>query len=142
VQTTIDQGWLDTVAHGYQYFYKVSAVDHAGNESAPASAGTVTGTDTPATPKAFVLHQNVPNPFNPMTTIRFDLPVAAAVRLAVYNVNGQMIRILANGPMPAGNRESVWNGRDARGRAVASGIYFYRLDAGRFTQTRKMILLR
>jgi flagellar hook assembly protein FlgD len=93
-------------------------------------------------PKAFALHQNVPNPFNPTTRIRFDLPEAAAVRLAVYNVNGQMIRILANGPMQAGARDVTWDGRDAAGRAAASGIYFYRLDAGRFTQTRKMILLR
>jgi len=142
VQTTIHQGWLDTVEEGYQYYYKIAAVDHAGNESAPASAGTVTGTDTPEAPKAFALHQNVPNPFNPTTRIRFDLPVAAAVRLAVYNVNGQMIRVLANAQMPAGAREVTWDGHDAAGRAAASGIYFYRLDAGKFTQTRKMILLR
>jgi len=142
VQMTIDRGWLDTVEDGYSYYYKITAVDHAGNESAPASAGTVTGTDPPAMPKAFALYQNVPNPFNPTTRIRFDLPEAADVRLAVYNVNGQVIRVLADAEMPAGAREVMWDGRDAKGRAAASGIYFYRIDAGRFTQTRKMILLR
>jgi hypothetical protein len=142
VQTTIDQGWLDTVEDGYLYCYKIAAVDHAGNESAPASAGTVTHADPPAMPKAFALHQNVPNPFNPATRIRFDLPEAAVVKLVVYNVNGQMIRVLADAQMPAGAREVTWDGRDAAGRAAASGIYFYRLDAGRFTQTRKMILIR
>jgi hypothetical protein len=142
VQTTIETGWLDTVGEGYLYFYKISAVDHAGNESAPASAGIVTGTDTPAAPRSFALYQNVPNPFNPTTRIRFDLPQAAAVRLVVYNVNGQMIRVLANSQMPAGAREVTWDGRDSAGRAAASGIYFYRLDAGSFTQTRKMILIR
>jgi hypothetical protein len=142
VQMTIDVGWLDTVEDGWKYYYKITAVDHAGNESAPASPGTVTGTEPPAMPKTFVLYQNVPNPFNPMTRIRFDLPEGAMVRLVVYNVNGQMIRVLANSEMAAGSREVVWDGRDASGRGTASGIYFYRIDAGRFTETRKMILLR
>ncbi len=141
-QTTIDTDWLDTVDDGYLYCYRVSAVDHAGNESAPASAGTVTDADPPAMPKTFALYQNVPNPFNPTTRIRFDLPEAADVRLVVYDVSGRKIRELASGQMPAGAREVTWDGRDAAGRAAASGIYFYRLDAGRFTQTRKMILLR
>jgi hypothetical protein len=142
VETTIDAGWLDAVEQGYLYFYKVSAVDHAGNESAPASAGTVTDADPPAMPRSFALHQNVPNPFNPTTRIRFDLPEAADVRLVIYDVSGRKIRELASGTMAAGAREVTWDGRDAGGRAAASGIYFYRLDAGRFTQTRKMILLR
>jgi hypothetical protein len=142
VETTIDAGWLDTVEQGYLYFYKVSAVDHAGNESAPASAGTVTDAGPPAMPSSFALHQNVPNPFNPTTRIRFDLPEAADVRLAIYDVSGRKIRELASGAMAAGAREVMWDGRDSSGRAAASGIYFYRLDAGRFTQTRKMIMLR
>jgi hypothetical protein len=142
VETTIETDWLDTVEQGYLYFYKVSSVDHAGNESAAASAGTVTDAGPPAMPSSFALHQNVPNPFNPTTRIRFDLPEAADVRLAIYDVSGRKIRELASGATAAGAREVTWDGRDAAGRAAASGIYFYRLDAGRFTQTRKMILLR
>ena len=139
---TASASWTDPVDDGWQYTYKITAVDCNGNESDAASASTVTGDETPPVPKAFALHQNVPNPFNPSTTIRFDLPRTAHVRLDVYDVSGRLSRLLVNADMDPGSKEIRWDGRDSKGRKVASGIYFYRLKAGTFTYTRKMVLLR
>jgi len=134
--------WNDPEYDGWDVWYKITAVDHAGNESLPASPGSVTGDDSPAVPKAFALFQNVPNPFNPSTTIRFDLPRASRVKLSVYNVRGEAIATIFDGRMDEGRKEISWSGKDDRGSAVASGIYFYRLVADDFTETRKMVLLK
>jgi hypothetical protein len=91
---------------------------------------------------AFKLDQNYPNPFNPTTVINYELPRPAKVKLNVYNVLGQRIKTLANGLRAAGNHTVVWDGKDQKGRRVASGIYFYKIAAGDYTCVRKMILLR
>ncbi len=98
--------------------------------------------DIVGVPGAFGLGQNYPNPFNPSTTIRFDLPHTADVRLSVYNVKGELVRALIDSRMTEGRKEIRWNGRDSHGKNVASGVYFYSLAAGEFAQTRKMVLLR
>jgi hypothetical protein len=89
-----------------------------------------------------MLNQNFPNPFNPSTTIRFTLPKSGDVNLSVYNVRGQRVKTLANGHMEAGQREVVWNGDDNNNRAVASGVYFYRLEADGRTEVRRMVLMK
>jgi len=96
------------------------------------------------TPAALLaLHQNRPNPFNPSTTISFTLPGESAVRLEVYDVSGRLVARLLNGEKRgAGPHDVEWNGRDASGRAATSGIYVYRLIAGKETLSRKMVLLR
>jgi hypothetical protein len=104
-------------------------------------AGTGGGEDQ-AVPGAVVLHQNFPNPFNPSTKITFDLPGAAHVTLSVYNVKGELVATIADEPMTPGRKEVYWNAKDGKGRALSSGIYFYRLRAGDFVQTRKMVLLQ
>ncbi len=142
VQMTIETGWLDTIEEGWRYHYKITAVDDAGNESDASSAGTVAGNNTPTLPTAFALYQNAPNPFNPTSTIRFDLPVRSRVKLVVYNVSGQLVRVLLDRDIDAGCREVRWDGADSMGRGVASGVYFYRLDTPTFSESRKMILLR
>jgi len=93
-------------------------------------------------PKVLALKGNVPNPFNPQTTIRFDLPTPGNVNLAIYEISGRRVATLVSGSLPAGYHESVWTGLDESGRSVASGIYFYRLEADNEVLTRKMILLR
>lgn len=83
-----------------------------------------------------------PNPFNPATTIAFELAAPGEVSITVYDVSGRMIRSLVNGHLPAGLHEVSWNGRDRSGATVASGVYFYRLMSGEILETRKMVLLR
>jgi FlgD Ig-like domain len=90
----------------------------------------------------YQLEQNYPNPFNPTTTIRFTLPEEEDVQLAVFSVDGKLIRVLASGVQPAGASEATWNGLDQAGRPAASGVYFYRLKTGSFTQTKKMVLMK
>jgi len=94
-------------------------------------------------PPVSALHQNVPNPFNPTTTIAFDLARAGHVRLEVFDVGGRVVRTLVDAAMPAGrNHRIVWDGLDAAGARASSGVYFYRLVAGDLTATRKMIVLK
>jgi len=88
------------------------------------------------------LAQNYPNPFNPITTIRFHLPGKERVRLAIYDCAGREIVPLLDGECEAGAHEVSWDGRDARGAAVGTGIYFYRLTAGKRSLTKKMVLLK
>jgi FlgD Ig-like domain len=95
-------------------------------------------------PKAFALSQNYPNPFNPSTTIAFDIPAdkETQVRLNVYNIRGQLVRTLVNETMDEGSYKIEWNGKDNSGRFVASGVYFYRIQADEFSKTRKMVILK
>ncbi|MEW6755238.1 MAG: FlgD immunoglobulin-like domain containing protein, partial [Candidatus Latescibacterota bacterium] len=99
-----------------------------------------------ATPQAFSLQQNYPNPFNSATTLRFDLPQAAAVELAVYNLAGPPVATLVQGEREAGAYAVPWDGRDAEGRPLASGVYLCQLRGGTHVdqraQTRKLLLLR
>jgi hypothetical protein len=126
------------------YHYKVSAIDVHDNESPCAVLGPdgVTGVETPAAVQITRLHQNIPNPFNPATSIRFDLKERGFVSLRVYDASGRLIRVLASGERAAGRYVEAWDGRDEAGRNVASGVYFCRLEAGTFTSAKKMLLLR
>ena len=88
-------------------------------------------------PSAFSLSQNYPNPFNPVTTIAYDLPKASEVELTIYNVAGQRVAILVSKHQRAGHYQVAWDGS-----AMASGVYFYRIEAGEFRSTRRMLLLK
>jgi hypothetical protein len=90
----------------------------------------------------FALKQNYPNPFNPSTTIDYTLARTGPVEIAIFDVNGRKVRTLVSGIKTQGAYKAVWNGKNERGTSVASGVYFYRLTAGDFTQIKKMILLR
>jgi hypothetical protein len=93
-------------------------------------------------PKEFTLEQNYPNPFNPTTTIKFTLPEPASVRLDVYNLLGRKVITLLDKELPVGDYTAVWDGVDNTGQPVASGIYLYRIDAGTFKASKKMMLLK
>ena len=92
------------------------------------------------------LYQNHPNPFNPTTTIAYTVPGGGLSRrnvfIAVYDVSGALVKTLATGAVSAGRHEVRWNGRNERGEAAASGIYFVRLKSDSFDDTKKIVLLR
>jgi hypothetical protein len=93
-------------------------------------------------PKIFGLSQNIPNPFNPTTEIGYALPKASPVRLEVLNVLGQVVRTLVDEFQTAGNHSTIWDGRDNNYQEVSSGVYFYRIAAGEYAETRKMVLMK
>lgn len=105
----------------------------------PTAVAAVSDTDQPA---AFVLAQNVPNPFNSSTTLRFALPQAADIELAIYNLAGQKVARLTRGWHAAGHYTARWDGRNDTGVRLATGVYIYRLRAGEQVQVRKLLLLR
>ncbi len=145
VATLVEPEWFDGEWRWDSgYYYKVAAVDVHENESGYAllRPDDVTGSDSPRAPAATYLAQNFPNPFNPATKIAFGLKEPAAIKLGVYDVSGRLVRMLIDGARPAGHYSELWDGRNARGAAVASGIYFYRLDAGSFSEARKMVMMR
>jgi hypothetical protein len=128
------------VTRGLTYYYRLEEVDLNGKGSTIATVSATLRAG--ATPAAFKLHQNCPNPFNPTTEITYDLPVDCHVTLEVYNVIGQRVATLVNEFQEAGNKVVRWDSRDAKGLAETSGIYFYRLQAGDFTAVKKMVLLK
>ncbi|WP_456426722.1 FlgD immunoglobulin-like domain containing protein [Rhodocaloribacter sp.] len=106
-----------------------------------------TATDTEdseeiALPTSFQLEQNYPNPFNPTTTIPFELAESAQVRLTVLDLLGREVQTLVQGSLPAGRHQASWDGRNAAGSPVPSGIYFYRLETGATAQTRRMMMIK
>jgi hypothetical protein len=122
---------VDAESGGLYEFYKLIDAMVSVPEPEPARASV-----------SPVLAPNWPNPFNPRTTLRFDLPAAGRVRLEVYDVRGRLVGSLVDAELPAGRHEAVWDGRDSEGRAMASGTYAARLRAGGRIETAWMGLVR
>jgi hypothetical protein len=110
-----------------------------GNVKLAVNGGEASGSNTPT---AFRLNGNHPNPFNPMTKISFSLPASHPVKLSVYTLDGRRIATLIDEPRGPGEHEVTWNGRDDNGRAMASGSYLYRIQAGPYSQVKKMTLMK
>ena len=124
-------------------YLAVAASDFAGNEG--EFSATVYNDPALGAPDVtrFSLRQSVPNPFNPRTTISYDLPQATAVRLAIYDLTGRMVRQLRTGAVESpGRHGAVWNGNDDLGRPVSAGVYIYRLEAGSYIESRRLTLVR
>ncbi len=138
--------YLDaTAVAGMTYRYAVAAYDKGDNESPPSgevmTLVEVAGSDR--LPLSPALRQNYPNPFNALTTIEFEISEnAASVSLAIYNILGQRVVTLLDEPLGAGRYQITWDGTDRTGSRAASGIYFCRLQTGRWNQTRRMVLIR
>lgn len=138
---------LDEAIAGFRVYYRCAVdptfdcpLQKSGN-GAPGEDMTLL--DDPALPSAFRLGQNVPNPFNPSTTISFDVPAGGVhMTLRIYDVSGKLVRTLVDGYEPSGNRTVVWNGTDDMGRPLASGIYYYQLNAADFSAEKRMVLLK
>jgi len=103
--------------------------------------GTIPFGITPI-PDSFALSHNYPNPFNPITTIEYDLPMEAYAKLIIYDMLGREIVSLVNENLSAGYHSITWDSKDHSGKSVSAGIYFYQLQAKDFVKTRKMVLLK
>jgi len=125
----------ETAEPGESYRYRISVIDGDGEFSSPTVEVKMPSARTE-------LSQNTPNPFNPTTTIRFSLPARERVGLAVYSANGMLVRMLVDDVRARGTYDITWDGRDSAGNPVSSGVYFYRLMAGKFSESRKMVLLK
>ena len=126
-------------------FISLENINAVGNViNADLIVGFAAGVDDPIEnlPTTIALEQNYPNPFNPNTTIDFSLSSSSEVTLEIFNINGELITVLANGKIGAGNHSVEWNGIDSRENEVASGIYFYRLATDGETKSKKMLLLK
>ena len=142
VHSTAETEWFDAAGTGWHY-YKLTALDHVGNESDPASPEETTGVEGQMIPKTFALYQNAPNPFGPGTTIRYDVPVGAGrVTIEVFDVRGRRVREILDAVVPSGKHVARWDGRDEGGQGVAAGVYYCRLSATDGERTIKMTLLR
>ncbi len=116
-------------------------------ENGPFTVGinasdAVLSIDEELLPDVYALHQNYPNPFNPITTLRYDLPENSIVRITIYNVQGREIKVLVNQYQEAGYKSVRWNATNNYGKPISAGMYFYKIRAGEFVQTRKMVLLK
>jgi hypothetical protein len=134
-----------TAVQGMTYYYMVTAIDYNGNCSeyaGPMSAVWLGLDQLAGIPEEFALSQNYPNPFNPSTAIRFDLPIATDVHLVIYNLLGREVVRLVDNRMEPAYHQVIWNGRDAQGRDVPTGIYIARLVTPEFSKSIKMVLLK
>jgi hypothetical protein len=143
---TADTSFTDSVVTiDITYYYRISAFDYSGNESGYSAQVGDTYLDVDDAlliPKQFTLHPNHPNPFNPITSLRYDLPEQAQVTLTVYDLMGREVTQLVNTTQEAGYRSVQWNATDMYGKSVSAGVYLYQIRAGEFVQTKKMVLLK
>jgi hypothetical protein len=137
--------WALDAPAGEIYYWSVQALDASFAGSAFAAEqvyDTVTSVADLLPPMAFALRQNNPNPFNPRTTIRFEMERPAHALLQVFDVAGRLVTTLVNEERSSGTQEVFWQGRDSNGQQVAAGVYFYRLDTGEFSETTRMALVK
>jgi hypothetical protein len=106
------------------------------------SVTTMGSIDEGIFPTEFALHQNFPNPFNPLTSIRYDLPENEYVTVMIYDMLGRQVRQLVDSFQEAGFKSIVWDATNDYGSPAAAGVYLYKIQAGDFMQTRKMVLLK
>ena len=139
--TVISNSFADsTVIIGKSYYYRISALDFSGNESLPSQEVGLKVTavsDGFDSPTSYSLSQNYPNPFNPTTTISFDVPVRSNVKLVIYDILGREVRTLLNESKAPGSYSVVLDASD-----LPSGVYFYKMIAGSFVQTRKLVVVK
>ncbi len=149
---TIDVGnntsyTLSGLSTGLKYYIAATCYDTDGNESWYSNEVSATPTalavdESAAIPTSFALHANYPNPFNPITTIRFDLPHSVDISIVVYDLLGREVVRLMNGRLEAGYQQVVWDGRTASGREIPTGIYIARLVTPEYRKSIKMVLLK
>jgi len=131
-----------------EYQWKVLAIDNDGfivgsDNDTPSSL--VVGTlsiESENIPSTFTLHQNYPNPFNPITTVRYELPEDSFTNITVYDMLGNVVNNLVKTNQSPGYKSIQWNATNNQGEPVSAGVYLYKIQAGDFVDTKKMILLK
>jgi hypothetical protein len=125
------------IASGSRYYYLLEDVSLNGlrTQHGPISVDI-------SSPKTFSLSQNFPNPFNPETKIRYELPENREIMVKVFDILGREVRTLVNGRVDAGFHEVTWDATDNVGRRVSSGVYYYQIVAGDFREIKKMLLIK
>jgi hypothetical protein len=130
----------DTVIDNEVYDYRIADVDYDGNKEYHSLQ--LMGISPASLPSTYVLHQNYPNPFNPITTLSYDLPEDALVNITIYDMVGRQVKTLVNDSQMAGNKSTQWNATNSTGQTVSAGLYLYTIQAGDYSQTKKMVLLK
>ena len=150
---SFDEGRGDVllvVSNGIEYIDTKRKVNIPAWNTFRGNLGKTASFSDPRTPETEIiapliinsLSQNYPNPFNPETTIKFSMSRDDNIRLTIFNIRGQIVRVLVNEFLDAGEHEVIWNGNDTNNIRVASGLYFYRMDIEGFSQVRRMVLLK
>ena len=142
---TAQNTFMDSdIEDGMMYFYRIRAADYSGNWSDYSEVVQLStlSNDNANVAERFVLHQNYPNPFNPRTNVRYDLPEEAFVDITVYDMFGNTVKTLVDEKMSSGFKSVQWNAKNNQGQPVSAGVYVYTIEAGKFRQTKKMILLK
>ncbi len=146
ISETIDTVFVDTnVEKEKIYYYALVATDHSGNESPFSSSVNITVTalnDQSFVVNKYFLKPNYPNPFNPSTTIGYGLLKPGNVKVTIYDILGVKVKELVNEKQAPGYHQVIWDGKNSNNEMVSTGVYYYRLVAGTFTQQKKMILLK
>ncbi len=144
VGTPIDTTFQDPGLAGGEYTYNVAAFFDGDWESdwSDDAVVTILGTNNILIPVRTELTGNYPNPFNPVTTIKFSLKEDSDVSIMIYNIKGAVVRMLADDEMSTAYHEVIWDGKDNAGKQVGSGVYFYKMKAEKYTATKKMILMK
>ena len=129
-----------------EYFYRVSAyvnnfwTDYSNVISVMLENVNIAGAND--MPTVYKVHQNHPNPFNPVTTLRYDLPQDAMVNITIYDMMGRVVNNLVSSQQNAGYKSIQWNATNNMGQPVSAGLYLYTIQAGELRQTKKMVLLK
>ncbi len=126
----------------YYYWLEAYCLDQTSSVYGPVSVKTNPGSDIPVIPLVTELKLAYPNPFNPTTTIAFDLATPSPVKIEIYNIKGQKISTLTNKDFEAGRYTIVWNGKDSNSKSCSSGVYFYRMQAGKYISTKKIMMMK
>ena len=145
--TTVDRheySFADATPSPGTWYYRLKQVDLGGAEhfTDPVSIAITTGVDDQASPTVFQLAQNYPNPFNPTTLVEYQVASPTRVSIEVYNILGERVAVLVDEVREAGYYKATWNGTNANGATVGTGIYFCRMQAGSFTSVKKMMLMK
>ena len=146
LQAQLDSLWTksygDTLSDGGYFIQQTNDSDEEEVTVQLYGTAVMLAVDEIIIPKKFAVHQNHPNPFNPVTTLRYDLPDDALVKITIYDLMGKIVNNLVSSQNTAGYKSIIWNATNNEGQPVSAGLYLYTIQVGKFRQTEKMVLLK